>query len=103
MIWNLKDHMASVHEGNNAYTCTICGVKYGIKRSLKRHFQNVHQEEKFECMICNKMFGYKQSLKDHKITAHGMKGQYQCTFCNRGFPRGDNLKKHITKIHLSKI
>ena len=95
--------MASIHEENNAYTCTICEVKFGIKSSLKRHLKSVHHEEKVKCMICNKMFGYQQSLKDHKITAHGMKGQYQCKFCDRGFPRGDGLKKHITKIHLSKI
>ena len=39
----LKEHLASVHEGKKPYDCSICVKKFDSKKRLSEHFSRIHK------------------------------------------------------------
>ena len=48
-------HMASTHEGKQAFTCKVCEKSFSAKSNMERHISTVHEEVKaFKCKMCKK-------------------------------------------------
>ena len=62
MTFNLKQQMASVHEGK--LKCKMCDKSFSSDTYMKKNMTSVHEERKaFKCTFCKKSF--------------------KCTFCEK--------------------
>ena len=51
-------YIATVHEGNNPFKCSVCDVKFANKQNSKKHIGTVHEGIKpFKCSVCDVKFG----------------------------------------------
>ena len=70
-FFNLKTHIAGVHEKSQQFECQICQRKYTQKSTLTSHVAGVHSNLKpFYCPICQSSFTWKNSIKLHIATVH---------------------------------
>ena len=99
IISKLKIHMKH-HNGIEDFECNYCGKGFVDNKTLKRHFQAVHQRLKnHKCDICDKSFAEKANLRKHIKSVHeGIKDK-ECLHCGKKFSHGGNLNKHIKSNH----
>ena len=59
--------MASQHEGEKNYPCTICEAYFNAEHLLSNHLQKNHSQEtkKYLCEVCNQRFADSKRLKSH--------------------------------------
>jgi hypothetical protein len=76
-------------------SCEYCGAQFGKNWQLKKHLARVHNEiRKFVCTYCNKEFKQSYHLKEH-ITSHTGEKNYSCTICDKKFQRLSSQRRHI--------
>ena len=98
--WKLNNHTRVTHGGRTlTYKCDICEKMYIHKQQhLKNHIESSHQYLKFKCPNCNKVFGLRKSLFRHIESVHQGKKHVQCDICKKNYTRKDYLVYHL-KIH----
>ena len=82
------------------YPCSDCEFSTQIKRKLKEHRTNVHEEKKYDCHYPGCKFA--SSIGDHletHISTHTMEKLHNCTFCNYSAGTKKCLKAHIASWH----
>ena len=71
ILWKLKNHVKTVHEGRKDYKCSQCDKFFSQQGNLKAHIKTIHEGVKdFRCDICGDAFGYSYELKKHTKTFH---------------------------------
>ena len=61
----------TMHEGESAHICGICGKSFTRNNNLTFHIDIVHEGKKpHGCNICGKSFSRKHHLKQHVVTVH---------------------------------
>ncbi|XP_060554187.1 zinc finger protein 93-like [Ruditapes philippinarum] len=91
---SLKKHYKEVHNDNKRQVCIQCGQTLSSKDSLARHFSIFHQSSfPYACDLCDQKFKIKESLCRHVKFVH-QDGGYQCHECHRVFSQPVNLRKH---------
>ena len=95
---DLTYHIKCVHEGLKEYVCDTCGQPFGMKKSLKRHIETIHEGRKYYCDFCNKQFNFKSALYRH-LHQHKETLNLKCEHCSKNFIRKESLKSHIKLVH----
>ncbi|XP_071184958.1 zinc finger protein 260-like [Salvelinus alpinus] len=92
--------------------CDVCGKCLATARSLKRHHQNRHLEERprgrprketsefpdLKCDVCGKCFVTRGGLRMHEKNRHSEERPYMCDICGQGFVLNCYLIRHM-KTH----
>ena len=83
------------------YKCKICDKAFSSKYNIKRHYENVHEENNqdkaYNCTLCDYKTNRKDGLKEHFEWHHG--GSLTCDICRRTFNTTGKLKLHMERIH----
>ena len=111
---HLKRHIASVHERNKPYSCSLCDKSFSLNDNLQRHL-NVHlANENSEtvhegnislllCSHCGMKFGRSDQLKRHIASVHERNTLvHKCSLCDYvGYTKND-LTSHVNRVHEQK-
>ena len=102
---SVTDHIRKVHEKRKKerlYPCDQCHKVFkNSKKSLFRHIQNVHSNEKlcFQCDQCGKKLTSQNSLTLHIKATHDKIKNFKCQHCPKKFSWPASLKWHIESAH----
>ena len=104
-------------KGEKAFSCSICGLDFNTKPSVRRHIVLLHLDkskikthESLTCEICQHTFSTKASFKRHMIRKHTelssdnpkqIKTQERpsCEICQHTFSSKKHLKRHMISKH----
>ena len=84
------------------HKCDVCSKTFKHKRTLRFHFEKVHNEYDSPrpiCGQCNKEFTQKSGLKRHISLVHQKSELVLCKKCNIKFASKRNLANHMKHIH----
>ena len=109
-------HMKSMHPGELAYKCTVCGKVYDLNTALKEHVTKEHTQtptaqkgcvpmptadSPFICISCNQTFTKVDGLIAHKCTVEQecpristSHSPFICISCEQTFAEVDDLIVH---------
>jgi uncharacterized C2H2 Zn-finger protein len=92
-------HLATAHEIHdstfgNRWACPRCGEKFGARKTLKQHAEEVHGAK--ECSLCNQEFDNQELLDQHQSEYHGA---FPCDNCDKRFKSAKGLDHHIRVEH----
>jgi DNA-directed RNA polymerase subunit RPC12/RpoP len=95
----LFKHKKTVHEGVY-HECPECGMRFGQKGNMTRHYKMVHEEEKnYKCDKCGVQFAMNSDLSMHIKTVHDKIRAFKCEHCGKSFGQAGNRKMHIEGVH----
>lgn len=95
---HLKEHQV-VFDGESMSSCTLCGVSFPAKCSLKLHWKTDHEGEKrFGCRQCGMVFHKVKELRAHQVI-HTGKRPLSCATCSKSFTAHRSLKVHMLTVH----
>ena len=91
-------HVRQIHERplmpRSYVTCPRCHIPLG-KNSLKRHIQNVHENQRtFRCNKCPRTFKSETNLRDHNRLDHS-EPKFRCNPCNRSTAYRQCWNRHL--------
>ena len=70
-IVEMCDNM--ILESNGQFECSVCGRGFPLKKTCRRHVQNVHcDHQKVLCPVCQKYMKKQTTLKSHLRGSHGV-------------------------------
>ena len=119
--YQLKRHVAEVHEGLKNYECGTCGKCFSQSSSLKTHIFMIHEkgnssqivrnpkkpkprnadrigEKKFKCELCNSCFWTKEKFNFHIDKFHNPDFKHKCK-CGRSYISAEKLESHAKNQH----
>ena len=100
--FQLKSHIANVHEKKRPYVCDLCDSSFGLQSSLWNHKKthaSIKDDEIFNCDRCGKIYTQKSHLMRHIAGVHNENMPFQCNICDNKFPRKNELRHHIALTH----
>jgi len=103
---NLKNHIATVHEGHGAFLCDLCGKSFRLHATLMRHKGRNHNQKNLKkCSFCPATFADNYKLSRHIRSIHSKEKPFKCDFegCNKAFARKDKLQDHKWSHSKSKM
>lgn len=82
------------------FTCHLCGKKFSKKFNLKNHLaSSIHSGEKrYACNVCGDRFHLYSSFKRHQFR-HSDRKPYNCEICGKGFIQKAEIVGHRKKYH----
>ena len=86
------------------FACELCLKTFKYKKSLTRHSNSEHLEEKnrFPCKYCSKSFKYKQHLTAHIKSHHvDVEARFSCEACLKSFKNKQHLTRHFNSEHIA--
>lgn len=112
---SLSNHARTHPTGEMLIPCIHCNKSYANRNALRRHFLEIHEDEKrapvpsqlekpHKCKECGKAYSYEAHLKLHIDAVHVNKGKlWTCPykFCGKQFALKTSRDRHIreTKDH----
>ena len=99
-------HMAQLYENKQLvheapkHECSLCGMKFGLKKRLILHLAQAHNSGKHKCPICNKVLAFESQLKFHLNQSHEKKRDHKCNECDNtceaisNFIKQANMPEH---------
>jgi len=98
-------------DASKRFPCPICGRKFRVKEQMKRHVEQIHEDNKnYKCSRCDKAFNNEFSMRRHEandaVHAAGPKPprtleDLNCPYCDKVFPsRKRSIYKYHIKAHL---
>ncbi|XP_078044435.1 uncharacterized protein LOC144473908 isoform X2 [Augochlora pura] len=89
---------------NQAFVCTICGMKFESLEKLNYHSQEYSNESNYlySCKICNHHFSELHNLEVHKLRHTNLNfilSKYHCPICREGFENQMNVWIHVMHFH----
>ncbi|XP_071962627.1 uncharacterized protein [Antedon mediterranea] len=92
----LYQHIQTVHNVQDAYSCFGCDNKFNDSKAWENH-EEVHKVQKIACTYCGKYFSTKTKLNVH-IRIHTGERPYKCELCPKAFATNSTFNTHI-KMH----
>lgn len=89
-------HKQSFHNDEFPHECKICGKKYKVELTLRRHLVT-HGEPIYRCKLCDYGCYLRANLRIHMIS-HTNERPYVCDFCGKQY-RAKNLLDNHRRIH----
>jgi len=96
---NLKNHIATVHDGHRAFLCDLCGKSFRLHATLMRHKGRNHNQKNLKkCSFCPAQFADNYKLSRHIRSIHSKEKPFKCDFegCNKAFARKDKLQVSLS-------
>ena len=96
----LKEHIATVHRGEQAHRCPHpgCGKNFSQASSVKSHLRVHTGEHPFHCTYpdCGKSFTHSSNLQTH-MASHSEERPHVCPHldCGKSFKLPGSLKSHL--------
>ncbi|XP_032378139.1 gastrula zinc finger protein XlCGF8.2DB, partial [Etheostoma spectabile] len=91
---SLSIHMRLHSEGKH-FTCSVCKTIFCSKSNLVMHMRIHTGEKPFSCSFCSKRFARKTHLRDH-LSSHTGEKPFSCSVCSKTFIQKNHLKQHLT-------
>lgn len=88
---SLKAHIASTHQSQMPYICSVCGKGYLSSGGLYLHKQ-VHEGKSYACPVCDWKFVQKSSMNRHLKRSHQW---CQCPVCLSVLSLGVEYDQHV--------
>ncbi|XP_015180184.1 PREDICTED: zinc finger protein 62-like [Polistes dominula] len=87
--------------GDRENICNICGKIFSNYPNLRRHFRNIHNDEKsrYTCIRCSVPFKTKEHYEHHMKIEHKTKVMLMCSQCPKTFSFKANLDLHYRSAH----
>ncbi|XP_014606761.1 PREDICTED: zinc finger protein 423-like [Polistes canadensis] len=87
--------------GGRENICNICGKIFSNYPNLRRHFRNIHKDNKarFTCIRCSLSFKTKELYEQHVKLDHKTKVMLMCSQCPKTFSFKANLDLHYSSAH----
>ncbi|XP_053685076.1 zinc finger protein 808-like [Sabethes cyaneus] len=79
-------------------TCDICDESVDDFRSLRVHFESVHNEEPY--LVCCEKKLYKKYRMIQHLQLHLDPNAFQCHICGKNYNSKKILREHVKEIHL---
>ena len=97
---NIAKHVESKHRKETKAECTVCGMKFAYKDSLRRHMFTHTGEYPEECELCGKKFPTRWRLKQHWEINHK---QVPCPVVLHYSKNGQAVQGSLPKLDRSQI
>ena len=97
--YDLKVHIATVHEKERKFSCKFCPKKFAYGDTMKRHIETIHEGKTYPCSLCGKKLGSPSAVSQHVETIHENKKPFMCEHCDKAFASKSNLKRHCFSHH----
>lgn len=92
---NLQGHYAT-HNDDDSYCCKLCNKTFKTMQLRKKHWRNVHIEEKpLKCEHCDKRYKDHSDLRRHRWKHGGYEKKFVCHLCARKFFEAKLLRIHM--------
>ena len=101
-LGTLKEHMRTIHQGENPYQCDKCEKTFKTPGGLRIHYINYHEEHKeVLCTFegCGKTFPNSTRLQNHMY--HHTQQSIVCDLCGKSFCNKKGLQDHVKSTHIS--
>ncbi|XP_074662480.1 uncharacterized protein LOC141915014 [Tubulanus polymorphus] len=95
---HMHDHIRTVHKKKSQFICSICGAKFQLYQSWKRHEERHQAPGTWTCEVCGYVAKHSFALKSHRMIKHENKG-FPCPYCKYRAPQKNNLQKHVFMVH----
>ena len=95
----LPVHKSAKHGVPMPFTCEICAKGFPSSTLVNYHVKKDHEKFRHKCPVCSREFGVKLSMKRHMETVHqGMK-PYKCPGCEVSFGYKHSMDRHHKSVH----
>lgn len=74
--------------------CPECNREFYDSKTMKRHYESLHQKRRYSCLTCQKAFSDTSSLRRHQAVHTGAK-KWECPHCDARFSFSSNLQQHL--------
>ena len=89
--------------GQSAYFCVICKLRYKTKSELEKHIKSCHGAKAMnKCEECNVVFTEKEELEKHMKSHHKNEINYECNECQLIYKTNSELDNHIRSLHVGR-
>ena len=91
-----------VNSNVKAYKCDVegCDKSFASARNMSTHKRTVHEGVYHECSECGKRFGKKGNMRRHYKDVHGEEKHYKCAKCGLQFSQNSDTSESRTCIVL---
>ena len=87
-----NQHIKKIHS-LEIFKCDICEKTFSVSRSLRNHYQLVHETENIvKCDICEK-YHSASGMRKHFKKIHDGHKNFKCDHCGKSFTQSGNLKR----------
>ncbi len=95
---SLTSHVKRAHLKLRPHQCTVCGMSFFSKGTLRGHLTIHNPARNFECSECGKKFKRKGLLQSHS-RVHEVEKRYACPYCPQEFRHRCNMRTHVRNVH----
>lgn len=96
----IKIHNHRQLHSDGSVLCTICGLSYTDKGTLKRHKEVHSLSRPFPCPFENCFWRFlTESKRDAHLRNHINDGRFKCRFCEKCFRQRHHLSRHEVAYH----
>ena len=91
-----KTAITIVKNQEGGYDCGLCGNNFAKKARVRRHFANIHDENRMQyaCEICGHTFNQKSNKIQHVRVVHEHKYDFECQACGKQFSTNYLMHAH---------
>ena len=90
----LPVHKSAKHGVPMPFSCEICAKGFPSGTLVNYHVKKDHEKVRHKCPVCSREFGVKLSMKRHMETVHQRMKPYKCPGCEISFGYKHSMDRH---------
>ena len=95
----LPVHKFAKHGVPMPFSCEICAKGFPSSTLVNFHVKKDHDKVRHKCTVCSREFGVKSSMKRHMEMVHQCMKPYKCPECEISFGYKHSMDRHYTSVH----